>query len=183
MTLGLFDALHISGSGLSAERLRLDVISDNIANANATRSADGSVYRRKVALLAPRSPERAFGGFLGFLNYFRAKDPQGGRPLAASRDGINQNINTPGNAVGLGYSGKKAGVRVVGVIEDASPLKRRYEPGHPDAGEDGYVDLPNVDVIKEMVEMISATRAYEANVTMINSFKHMASRALDIGRG
>jgi len=75
-----------------------------------------------------------------------------------------------------------AGVRVTGIVEDRSPFKRVYDPGHPDADEEGYVLMPNVDVITEMVNMISATRAYEANITAINTTKGLAMKALEIGR-
>lgn len=170
--MGLFDALSVSGSGLSAERLRLDLISDNIANANSTRSSDGTVYRRKTAVLAPRAGGRVLGSFWGILNYFRARNGDTG-PVS----GVAERLGGAGTLNGA------AGVRVLSIAEDPSPPKRRYEPGHPDAGPDGYVELPNVDVIKEMVEMIGATRAYEANVTAINAYKHMATRAIDIGRG
>lgn len=76
----------------------------------------------------------------------------------------------------------KQGVKISGIVEDKSPFKKVYDPGHPDANKDGYVLMPNVDIVKEMVDMISATRAYEANITAINSSKSMARRALDIGR-
>ncbi|HHY37828.1 MAG TPA: flagellar basal body rod protein FlgC [Clostridia bacterium] len=169
--MGLFDALSVSGSGLSAERLRLDLISDNIANANSTRSSDGTLYRRKTAVFAPRAQGRLFGSFWGILNYFRA------------RNGDTTRVDSLGGPLGgVGAPGGVGGVRVLNIVEDPSPPKRKYDPGHPDAGPDGYVELPNVDVIKELVEMISATRAYEANVTAINAYKHMATRAMDMGR-
>lgn len=170
--MGLFDALSVSGSGLSAERLRLDLISDNIANANSTRSSDGTLYRRKTAVFAPRAQGRVLGSFWGILNYFRARNGD-----TTSATSIGAPLGAVGALEGVG------GVRVVSIAEDPSPPKRRYEPGHPDAGPDGYVELPNVDVIKELVEMIGATRAYEANVTAINAYKHIAMRAIDMGRG
>ncbi len=128
----LFGAIDISASALTAERLRLDVIAENLANAGTTRTAEGGPYRRKVVLFAPRE--------------------------------------------GMG------GVRAVGIARDPSPFRLRYDPGHPDADAAGYVRLPNVDVVKEMVDLITATRAYEANVTAISAAKAMFQRALDIGR-
>lgn len=80
-----------------------------------------------------------------------------------------------------GHSGK-AGVKISGIVEDKSPFKKVYDPGHPDANEEGYVNMPNIDIVKEMVDMISATRAYEANITSINSSKSMAMKALNIGK-
>lgn len=130
----IFRSLEASASALTAERLWLDIVADNIANANTTRTATGEPFRRRIPVFAPRT----------------------------------------GAAAG--------GVQVVAVIEDLSPFRLRYEPGHPDADENGYVRMPNVDVIKEMVDMIAATRAYEANVTAINAAKGMFLRALDIGR-
>ncbi|MCL6476262.1 MAG: flagellar basal body rod protein FlgC [Firmicutes bacterium] len=145
--MSLFNSLRISASGLTAERLRLDVIADNLANVNTTRTAAGGPYRRKVAVLEERPV--GFADLLGIQN--------------ASRMG-------------------RGGVRVAAIAEDTSPSQRVYNPGHPDAEADGYVLMPNVNVVTEMVDMITATRAYEANVTAMNAAKQMALRTLDIGR-
>jgi len=153
--MGLFNALNTSASGLTAQRLRLDLIANNLANANTTRTAEGGPYRRRVPVLATRG-----GGFVQMLQGFI----KGGYLLDRA-------------------GGPSAGVRVTAVAEDTSPPLVRYDPGHPDADENGYVQGPNVDVVVEMVDMISATRAYEANLAAIESFKRMAARALDIGRG
>lgn len=147
---GLFRAIETSASGLTAERLRLDTIANNLANANTTRGPNGGPYRRQVPVFAPRTAGNPFSSILA--------------------------------AAGVhGQVGR--GVRVVAVVEDSSPPKMTYDPGHPDADANGYVARPNVDVVTEMVDMIAATRAYEANVTAINAAKTMALRALDIGRG
>lgn len=146
--MGLFSALNVSASGLTAERLHLDLIANNIANANVTRTAGGSPYRRKVPVFA--------GG--GFSSLF---------PVSG--------------AGGLGGP-QLTGVQVVGILEDPSPFKVRYEPDHPDADADGYVRFPNVDILREMVDMIAASRAYEANVTAFNTAKTMAQRTLELGR-
>ena len=145
--MSIFNSLRISASGLTAERLRLDVIADNLANVNTTRTATGGPYRRKVALLQERPT-----GFADLL----------GIPLAPTTG--------------------RGGVRVVAIAEDTSPPQRVYNPGHPDADANGYVLMPNVHIVTEMVEMITATRAYEANVTAMNAAKQMALRTLDIGR-
>lgn len=146
--MSIFQSLSISASGLSAERLRMDVISSNIANANSTQTADGGPYRRKVALLAPGTAE----SFKSML-----------------QDSLKKQVP---------YSG----VRVVGIVEDTSPLKRVYDPQHPQASADGYVEYPNVDIMKEMVELITASRAYEANVTAMDATKSMFLKTLEIGR-
>ncbi len=148
--MNIFDSLNISASGLSAERLRMDVISSNIANANTTRTAKGGPYRRQIALLAP--DEGSATSFKAALGRAQEKELSSG------------------------------GVRVVKIMEDPSPTKKVYDPKHPDASSDGYVEYPNVDVMKEMVEMITASRAYEANITTLNATKNIFMKTLEIGR-
>jgi len=143
--------MKISASGLSAERLRMDVISANVANANSTRTVAGGPYKRQVAMLEAVSPSSA-----GFSKY------------------LEESQNNQSNL---------SGVRVSAIVEDSSPLKRVYDPKHPDAKEDGYVEYPNVEVMKEMVELITASRAYEANATVLNCSKNMVLKTLEIGRG
>jgi len=147
--MGYFGALDISASGLTAQRLRMDTISQNIANVSTTRTADGNPYRRKVTLFEERVEPAVFDGYL--------------------RSALK------GDNIGIG-------VRVARIFEDTAPFKTVYEPGHPDADADGYVSLPNVDVVTEMINMISASRSYEANVTSINTTKSLATKALEIGR-
>jgi flagellar basal-body rod protein FlgC len=146
--MGLFNSFVISASGLTAERLRMDVISNNIANVNTTRTENGGPYQRQRVIFEHR------GEKLQFL--FPAIFDKSKR--------INQ----------------FQGVRVTEIVNDPTPPKMVYDPGHPDADANGYVAMPNVSIVKEMVDMISATRAYEANVTAVNSAKQMASRALDM---
>ncbi|NLY18583.1 MAG: flagellar basal body rod protein FlgC [Clostridiaceae bacterium] len=147
--MGFFSALENSASALTAQRLRMDTISENLANVNTTRTEDGTPYRRKTVIFQEQ------GGNIPFSSY-------------------------------LSKAGKKyfsgGGVRVSRIVEDQTPFKSIYDPGHPDADENGMVQMPNVDVVTEMVNMISATRAYEANVTAINATKSMASKALEIGK-
>jgi flagellar basal-body rod protein FlgC len=147
--MAFLNSINISASGLTAEKLRMDVISKNIANANTTRTADGTPYRRQVAVFQEGDRQMSFSDYLS----------------DASRSFI------------------ASGVKVTGIAEDKSPFKSVYDPGHPDADENGYVKMPNVDIMTEMVNMISASRGYEANVTAINSTKSMAMKALEIGRG
>jgi flagellar basal-body rod protein FlgC len=145
--MGLFESMNISATGLSAERLRMDVVSANIANANSTKGANGKPYRRQVAILAPQYSNVSF------------------------KNVLNDTVNNMSP-----YSG----VRVAAIAEDTSPYKRVYDPKHPDADKDGYVSYPNVDVMKEMVELITASRSYEANVTAMNATKSMVSKTLEI---
>lgn len=136
----LFAAMRTSGSALTAERLRMDVVTENLANLNTTRTAQGGAYRRKVAVLQEQTP--AFNAALA----------------------------------GAG------GVAVATIAPDPAPLPRKYDPGHPDAGPDGWVEMPNVEVAQEIVELLMASRAYDANVTAFNAAKAIALKALEIGR-
>lgn len=147
--MGYFSAINTSATGLTAQRLRMDTIAQNIANVNTTRSTDGLPYRRKTVLFEERSGDDSFAGILN-------------KKISSSITG--------------------EGVRVVGIVEDEEPFKRVYDPSHPDSNDEGYVLMPNVDTITEMVNMISATRSYEANVTALNSTKSMAVKALEIGK-
>jgi flagellar basal-body rod protein FlgC len=144
--MSLFGGLEISASALTAERLRMDVVAENLANAQTTRGADGQPYRRKEVVLQERA-----GSF--------------GASLSAA---MNQQ--------------RGGGVEVAGVVEDQTPLKQVYDPGHPDADENGYVAMPNVDTVTEMVDLIGAQRAYEANVTAMQAAKQMFSRTLELLR-
>ena len=130
--MALFANLRISASGLTANRLWLDLIANNIANANTTRTANGEPFRRQMALFAPR--------------------------------------------------GNLGGVQVGRVATDPADFPVIYHPGHPDADANGYVRLPNVDPLREMVDMLTASRAYEANLTVFNNSKQMFQNALNIGR-
>jgi flagellar basal-body rod protein FlgC len=144
--MGIFDALDISASGLIAERTRMDVTSQNLANAQS------SGYRRQDVVL-----RQAGGGFASVL----------------------------GQAIGAGTpagGGTGRGVEVQEVVTDQSPQRRVYDPGHPDADAQGYVSLPNVNAVSEMTDLISASRAYEANVTAMNTAKQMFSKTLELLR-
>lgn len=146
--MSLFKSINVSSTALTAERLRMDIISKNIANANTTRTAAGTPYRRQVPV-------------------FKEGGPSFGQVLENAKQG-NASLN---------------GVEVVAIKEDKTPFKKVYDPGHPDADKKGYVHMPNVDVVTEMVNMISSTRAYEANVTVMNATKSMAMKALELARG
>jgi flagellar basal-body rod protein FlgC len=128
-------SLRISGSGLTAERIRLDTISQNIANAQTTRGSDGRAYRRREVIFEAIPPDQPAAG----------------------------------------------GVRAAEVVESNAPMERVYNPSHPDADSEGYVEMPNVNPVEEMVDLLAATRAYEANVAAVNATKTLVSRALDLG--
>ena len=150
--MGIFTSMNTASTGLTAQRLRMDVISNNIANAQTTRSTDGGAFRRRRVVVRPRNDE---------LEFHTRLLPQ---PL---------------------WKGLGEGVRVIKIEEDRSPLRLVYDPDHPDAlktgPKKGYVEYPNVNIVTEMVDMISASRAYEANVTVIQNASQMFMRGLEIG--
>lgn len=144
MFLGkIFSGADISATGMAAERLRMEVVANNIANANSTRTPQGGPFRRQNVI---------FSEVLG---------------AAGQGDG----------AAGLG------GVRVMGITDAPGELPTIHQPGHPDADPDGYVTLPNVQIPNEMVDLITASRAYEANLRALRSFREMAEQSLTLLRG
>lgn len=149
----------ISASGLTAERMRLDIIGSNIANVNTTRTTEGGPYKRLMPVFEPRTPN--FGEFL---------------------KNIQSSSSSKRNVFRGDVSYGPLGVRVTAILEDSSPPRLVYDPSHPDANQDGYVAYPDINIVKEMVDMISASRAYEANVTALNEAKTMMQNALNIGR-
>jgi flagellar basal-body rod protein FlgC len=150
--MGLFDALDISGSALSAERLRMDVTSENLANAQTTRGANGQPYRRKEVVLQEIGSGSSFGATL------------------AGAMGTGSTGASPG------------GVEVAGIVEDSSQGQLVYDPGHPDANAQGYVRMPNVEPVTEMTDLITESRSYEANVTAMQTAKTMYTKTLDLLR-
>ena len=143
--MNFLDSLAISATGLSAQRLRMNLISSNMANVNTTRTENGEPYKRKDVV-------------------FEAAKNSG------FQDMLNEQLDNQGQ-----------GVKVAAIIEDEKPFVEKYDPNHPDADENGYIRLPNVNIVEEMVNMISASRSFEANATAIRSTKDMAGTALDIG--
>jgi flagellar basal-body rod protein FlgC len=148
--MGMFDALKVSGSGLAAESLRMDVVAENLANANSTKGADGQPYRRQEVQL-----QQAPGG------------PTFGQTLDAAM-GAAGGQTSPG------------GVRVTAIVNDPNPPRRVYDPGNPDADKDGYVLMSNVNSVEEMTDLIDASRAYEANVTSMQTDKAMFTKTLTL---
>ena len=134
--MSAFGGIRISASALSAERMKMDIISSNIANMRTTRTEEGGAYRRKIAVV-----EENFDEKLGNL-----------------------------------------GVKVTSIEKDKTDMKLEYNPTHPDAREDGYVEYPNVDILVEKADLMTAQRAYESNVDTLNAQKNIISKALEIGK-
>lgn len=151
--MSIFSSFGINASGLTAERFRMDIISENIANANTTRTADGTPYVRKVVTFQEKNTTGATFSSM----------------LASNQSKYNR------------YGGD--GVKVGGVYEDTvTEMNKVYDPAHPDADDDGYVYYPNVNTITEMTNLIDASRAYEANSTAFNASKSIAQKGLDVGK-
>ncbi|MBR3121585.1 flagellar basal body rod protein FlgC [Oceanobacillus profundus] len=149
--MSIFNSINTSASALTAQRLRMDIVSSNIANAQSTRAVinengEFEPYRRKMTVLETQD------------NRFKSM-------LANASGDI-----------------KHSGVRVAAIVEDEEPFKLVYNPVHPDANEAGYVEMPNVDPLQEMVDLMSSTRSYEANITALNASKGMLMKALEIGK-
>ena len=148
--MGFLSSLDICASGMTAQWMRMDIASENITNANTTRTEDGGPYRRKMVVFEPAAPDNTFKKHMS-------------REILRQKDGT-------------------GGVKVAEIVEDERPGELVYDPTHPDANADGYVEIPNVDILKETVDTMAASRAYDASLTAFNIFKTMASRALEIGK-
>ncbi len=151
--MGMFDSFNIAATGLTAQRLRMDLISNNISNATTTRTPEGGPYCRKRAIFAP----------VNIRPNYRS-------PLVPGR--IDHGVGR--------------GVRVVKIENDREPFRLVYDPYHPDAikigPQKGYVEMPNVNIVMEMTDLISASRSYEANTMMVTNARSMFAKALEIGR-
>ncbi len=146
--MGLFDALNISASGLTAQRLRMDVTSANLANAETTRTPAGGAYKKQDVILQESSGSDTFAGSL---------------------------------AGAMGTSdGAPAGVEVAAIVDDTTPTKKVYEPSNPEADGQGYVEMPNVNPVSEMTDLIDASRSYQANVTAMQTTKTVFSKTIEL---
>lgn len=149
--MSFLSSLNISASGMTAQRARLDVAAENIANIETTRTESGGPYRRRMIVL-------------------EAKNDSFSQVLSQTMARTGRSAQTT------------AGVRATQILEDPTELKAVYEPDHPDADEQGYVRMPNIDMVKEMTDGMAATRSYEANITAFNAVKLMAQKALEVGK-
>ncbi len=152
--MSLFNSMNVSASGMTAQRLRMDLIAQNIANVNTTRDENGDVYRRQTAVFEEKAPD-AFGKALihSSKKFTKASEFEG------------------------------RGVKVTSIVEDhVSAMKKVYDPSHPDADEEGYVTYPNVNTVTEMTNLIDASRSYEANITAFNATKNMLLKGLEVGK-
>ena len=152
--MSLFATLDISGSGLAAQRQRIEVLAENVANANTTRTPEGGPYRRRHVVFESE-PQ-------GFSNF--------------------RSVWSRARSLAVGGGGQQQGVRVSGVLTDEQPPERRYQPGHPDAGADGYVEFPAFNPVEDMVDLTAGVRSYQANLAVVTAIKEMIQRTLDISR-
>jgi flagellar basal-body rod protein FlgC len=155
--MSFFDSIDIAASGLSAERTRMDVTAENLANAQTTRGLNGQPYRRQEVILQQAG---SFGSTL------------------AGAMGVSPGAT---GAVGAaGTAGTAGGVQVAGIVSDPTPNQLVYDPGNPDANKQGYVQMPNVNTVNEMVDLIDESRSYEADVTAMQTAKTMYTKTLDL---
>ena len=152
--MSLMSSLNISASGMSAQRTRMDIIAQNVANVNTTRDENGEAYRRRTVVFEERSNANK-----NFDSYLTAQQ------------------------TGLSYDRRLGtGVKIYSIVEDhVNSMKKVYDPSHPDADEEGYVTYPNVNTVTEMTNLIDANRSYEANITAFNATKNMALKGLELG--
>jgi flagellar basal-body rod protein FlgC len=176
--MNLFGLMETSGSAMQAERMRAEVVAANMANAETTHTAAGGPYRRQHVVFAANQGD---AGFLDSLT-----EASGSSSLATAASGALVSRTMPArNLPGFGSiaSGQVApGVHIAQVVEDTSPALKRYDPGHPDAGPDGYVSYPDINPITEMVDLMGATRAYGLNSSAVQAEKGMIASALEIAK-
>lgn len=152
--MSLMGALNTSASGMSAQRTRMDIISQNLANVNTTRDENGKPYRRQTVVFAEKN-DSSFDSL-----------------LRSMQTGISRRTDPLGD-----------GVKITGIAEDhVTPMKMVYDPAHPDADADGYVTMPNINTVTEMTNLIDASRSFEANVTAFNATKNIALKCLEVGK-
>jgi flagellar basal-body rod protein FlgC len=179
--MGLFDAIEIAGSGLSAERVRMDVTAENLANAQTTKAANGQPYQRQeVELQQTGTPSSNFEATLSeALTPAGAPGTEGTGTAAPPAPAAS--AGTSAGTVGAGLTHPPAGgVQVAGIVADKTPDQLVYDPGSPEANAQGYVRMPNVNTVTEMVDLISESRAYQSNVTAMQTAKSMFTETLGV---
>ncbi|MBE7003211.1 MAG: flagellar basal body rod protein FlgC [Ruminococcaceae bacterium] len=154
--MGFFTSMNIVASGMTAQQTRLDVISENITNMNTTRTEAGGAYRRKLTVMQAETGKNGF------------------------REAMSR-ASRKGHVVSNRGFEQAGGVKIVEIAEDQSELPRVYDPTHPDADEEGYLELPNVTLVAEVADAMAASQAFNANVTAFNALKQVVQRGLDIG--
>ena len=175
--MNLFAMMETSGSAMQAERMRAEVVAANMANAETTRTATGGPYRRQHVVFAANSGNPEFADTLNDASGTSASESLG----SASLPQLPLSLNSALNGV-LNGSGSASGVHVAAVVEDTSPPLKRYDPGLPDAGPDGYVSFPDINPLTEMVDLMGATRAYGLNSSAVQAEKGMIASALEIAK-
>jgi flagellar basal-body rod protein FlgC len=160
--MNLFGVMQVSGSAMQAERIRAEVVSANMANAETTRTESGGPYRRQMVVFAANPRD------LGFLDALHG---------AGQGEDATADFKPGGSGAGV-----PNGVHIAAVVEDTSAPLKRYDPGHPDAGSDGYVSYPDINPLTEMVDLMGATRAYGLNGSAVQAEKGMISAALEIAK-
>jgi len=191
----MFSALAIASSGMSAQRMRMEVVAQNLANAETTHTAQGGPYQRKVVNLEAILPQDGSAAAMGAANGANSTsssttiDPNGvkttaSNTTAAANAPTGQQANAPTGQQANQPAGQQSdvvgGVRVASVGEDKTQGALVYDPGHPDADKNGYVRMPNVNITDEMVDLMNARRLYEANATVFQVARTMLHKALDI---
>lgn len=161
MAENIFASFDISGQGMSLQRKRLSAVANNIANVNTTKGSDGKVYQRETVVVRDISASSFDNELQEQILLFGTKSTHG-----QNIDGLSENYNN--------------NIIHSEVVKDNSPPRIVYDPSHPDAREDGYVEYPNINVVTEMVEMISAQRSFEANTQVVESAKSIAKYSLEI---
>ncbi len=157
--MAFMSTINIVGSGLTAQQLRLDIVAENVTNSQTTRTENGGgAYRRKMVVFQAVSGRDSFRDAMA--------------RVAASGSTVPNSVVNP----------TAGGVIVTDILEDETPMKIVYDPTHPDADEDGYLEMPNVDMVKEIADAMAASRAYASNVTAFNTLKSVISSGLEIGR-
>ncbi|MHB1021413.1 MAG: flagellar basal body rod protein FlgC [Acidobacteriaceae bacterium] len=168
--MNLFGVLDVSGSALKAERIRAEVVAANMTNAETTRTPEGGPYRRQQVVFATATPD----GEQSFASSLLGQVDGGSTPMVAGNSSIGRWVQRRADA--------EDGVEVAGVVTDQSAPLRRYDPQHPDAGQDGYVAYPDINPLTEMVDLMGATRSYGLNTSAIQAEKSMISDSLAIGK-
>ena len=168
----IFRSFEISGSALMAEKVRVDTVSSNLANIQTTRSAAGGPYRRKTVIFAEKMARLTDASYV-----YRDRDYS----QQSTIFGYNPVPENPRILEVFPYY-RGRGVNVAWIYEDPNPPRLEYDPEHPDANEEGYVAYPNIEMAKEMTDLVTASRSYEASSTAINTAKSLYLKALEIGR-